>query len=165
MTQALEFETVVCQIQPEIYGCAARTADMVDITVFKLDVDDQTFNAPFANRLRSDRSQTADANDSGRSIKRTVGLGALIILAVGMILFGLKRKIGRLRSDTSTESEQCEEREDPVELSVPSEYEEESLDTDETDTDGGSNGLRSIIGLSFLIVSTAIIKRVLWIRR
>lgn len=134
---------------------------MVDITVFKLEVDDQTFNAPFANRLRSDGTQSRDANDSGRSLKRTVGLGALVFLTVGLILFGLKRKIGSMRSGGTGESGPVAEREGPMEISVPPETDEETLSTDGIDTDGGTNGLGSLIGLSFLVISTAI-KREIW---
>lgn len=109
---------------------------MPDITVFKMEIDDSTFNAPFGGRTRSDGAQTTDES-SGLNVKLVAGLGTVFLLTGIALAFLLKRRLGS-----------NDEEED-------SDTHDQNDDTDEQE----KGGIRAMIGLSFLIVSTAIVKR------
>jgi hypothetical protein len=117
---------------------------MPDITVFKMDIDDSTFNAPFGGRTRSDGAETTDES-SGLNVKLVAGLGAVFLLTGAALAFLLKRRFG------SNEDDKDGEDDDEI----------ISIDSDETDDEDEQEkgGIRAIIGLSFLIVSAAVVKR------
>lgn len=113
---------------------------MPDITVFKLEMDDPTFNAPFGGRSRSDGAKTNGS--SGLSMKIVAGLGTVFLLTVVALAFFLKRRLGGNSEDSDSEEED-------------STADDQSGDKDEQE----KGGIRASIGLTFLIVSTAIVKR------
>lgn len=113
---------------------------MVDITVFRMEIDDSTFNAPFGGRAQSDGAPpSADSSESGPGIKLIAGLGAVLVLTLLVLGVLLKRRFG------SSENED-EETTDAHELD---EYE---ADDDEQER----GGIRATIGLSFLVAMTAL---------
>jgi hypothetical protein len=118
---------------------------MPDITVFKMEIDDSTFNAPFGGRTRSDGAETTDES-SGLNVKLVAGLGAVFLLTGAALAFLLKRRFG------SNEDDEDGEEDDDEVMNIGSD------ETDEED-EQEKGGIRAIIGLSFLIVSTAVVKR------
>jgi hypothetical protein len=115
---------------------------MPDITVFKMEIDDSTFNAPFGGRTRSDGAQTT-SESSGLNVKLVAGLGTVFLLTGATLVFLLKRRLGSDGEEGDSEEGDSENADD------------QSDDADEQE----KGGIRAIIGLSFLIVSTAIVKR------
>jgi hypothetical protein len=122
---------------------------MPDITVFKMEIDDSTFNAPFGGRTRSDGAQTTDES-SGLNVKLVAGLGAVFLLTGTALVFLLKRRFGG-----NDEDEDSEDSEDSENADTQREDSEDSEDEDEQE----NGGIRAVIGLSFLMISAAIVKR------
>lgn len=122
---------------------------MPDITVFKLEIDDSTFNAPFGGRARSDGAPTTDES-SGPNVKLVAGLGVVFLLTGGALVFVLKRRFGSSDDDDDDD-------------------EDVAIDISETDGDEDveeseeAGGIRAMIGLSFLVGTTAVVKRKLGI--
>ena len=123
---------------------------MPDITVFKMEIDDSTFNAPFSGRTRSDGAQTTDES-SGLNVKLVAGLGAVFLLTGSALVFLLKRRLGS--SDDDAHDEYDEHVDEIGNTDSAETHEEDGEDEQE------KGGIRAMIGLSFLIVSTAIVKR------
>lgn len=109
----------------------------MDVTVFKLEIDEPTFNAPFSDRTRSDDTSSTDES-SGSSVKRIVGLGTVLVAALLGSVLALKRRL----SGDETESES-----DP---SPPPATEEEN---------GNQGAIRALIGLAFVIVVSILMKK------
>lgn len=110
----------------------------MDLTVFKLEIDDITFNAPFSSRAGSD-DDSPDDESSGSSVKRTVGLGAALVATILGGVIALKR---RLRGN-ETESD------DPSPTTA-------TMDEDET---GNRRAIQALIGLFFLVLFTLLMKK------
>lgn len=112
---------------------------MVDITVFRMEIDDSTFNAPFSGRAQSEGASpsTESSSDSGPSVKLIAGLGAVLVLTLLVLVVLLKRRFGG--EDESNE----------VEVTTDS-YELEKEEEEER------GGIRAMIGLSFLVATTAL---------
>lgn len=114
---------------------------MVDITVFKMKIDDSTFNAPFGGRARSDGAPSQkESADSGPSMKLIAGIGAALALSLLVFVLLLKRRFGGSDADDEDEREEVYE------------YEEETETRDR-------GGIRAMIGLSFLVATTMLMKR------
>lgn len=111
----------------------------MDVTVFKLEIDEPTFNAPFSERTRSDDASSTDES-SGSSVKRIVGLGTVLVAALLGGVFALKRRLG----GDETESES-----DP---SPPPATEEE-------EENGNRGAIGALIGLVFVILVTILMKK------
>jgi hypothetical protein len=124
---------------------------MPDITVFKMDIDDSTFNAPFGGRTRSDGAETTDES-SGLNVKLVAGLGTVFLLTGATLVLLLKRRFGNNEDD----EDGGDDNDDEV-------IQIDSAGTDEDD-EQEKGGIRAIIGLSFLIVSTAVVKRKIRVR-
>lgn len=112
----------------------------MDLTVFKLEIDDITFNAPFSSRVGSD-DDSPDDDASGSSVKRTVGLGAALVATILGGVIALKR---RLRGNEA-------ESDDPSSTIA-------TMDQDEDET-GSRRAIQALIGLFFLILFTLVMKK------
>lgn len=123
---------------------------MPDITVFKMEIDDPTFNAPFGGRTRSDGTQTTDES-SGRNVKLVAGLGTVFLLTGTALAFLLKR---RLENDSDDDNSDDDNSDDDDSNNDENDADDQSGDENEQE-DGG---IKAIIGLSFLIVSTAVVR-------
>ncbi len=134
-----------CDVQANFYSRTAPTIGMVDITVFRMEIDDSTFNAPFGGRARSDGAPT-ETESSGPSMKLIAGLGGVLLLTLLALIVLLKRTFGG-------DGDEDEDDDEDAELVI---------DTDaETDSSEGEDrgGIRAIIGLSFLVVLTVLMRR------
>lgn len=120
------------------YGFADHTRTM-DLTVFKLEIDDITLNAPFSSRAGSD-DDSPDDESSGSSVKRTVGLVAALVATILGGVIALKR---RLRGN-ETESD------DPSPTTTMDEGEDET---------GSRRAIQALIGLFFLVLLTLVMKK------
>ncbi|UPM43694.1 hypothetical protein [Halocatena salina] len=107
----------------------------MDITVFKLKIDDPTFNAPFSGDKRSVEGESDDSSGSG--VKRIVGLGTLLLATIIGGVIALKRRIG------GDEPEQDVDR-----SPSPDAKEDESR-----------KALPALVGLFFLIVLSIAMKK------
>jgi hypothetical protein len=123
---------------------------MPDITVFKMDIDNPTFNAPFGGRSQSNGSSSNGS--SGLNVKLVAGLGGVFLLTGGALAFVLKRRFGS-DADDETDDESV-----GVDFSETDDDNENGHE-DENGDDQESGGIRAIIGLSFLIATSAIVKR------
>lgn len=112
----------------------------MDLTVFKLEIDDITFNAPFSSRAGAD-DDSPDDESSGSSVKRTVGLGAALVATILGGVIALKR---RLRGN-ETESD------DPSPTTA-------TMDEGEDET-GNRRAIQALIGLFFLVLLTLVMKK------
>lgn len=110
----------------------------MDVTVFKLEIDEPTFNAPFSECTRSDDASSTDES-SGLSVKRIVGLGTVLVAALLGGVLALKRRLG----GDETESES-----DP---SPPPATEEEE--------NGNRGAIRALVGLVFVILVSILMKK------
>lgn len=106
----------------------------MDVTVFKLEIDDLTFNAPFGGRTRSDASSDTEPSKSG--VKRAIGLGTVLVAIVLGGVVVLKR---RFRGDDSEN--------------------EPSPTVTEDEENGNRGAIRALIGLFFLILLSIATKR------
>ncbi|RRJ27685.1 hypothetical protein [Halocatena pleomorpha] len=116
------------------YGFASRTRDM-DITVFKLEIDEPTVNAPFSGDKMAAEDEQSDS--SGKSIKRVVGLGTLLLAAIFGGAIALKRRLG------GDESESDDDRSPPPDV----------------EEDDSRHVVPALVGLIFLIVLSVVMKK------
>lgn len=113
---------------------------MVDITVFRMEIDDSTFNAPFGGRAQSDGAPpSTESPESGPSIKLIAGLGGVLVLTLLVVVVLLKRRFG------SSENEDEE----------TTDHELDDYEADDDEQERG--GIRATIGLSFLVAMTALL--------
>jgi hypothetical protein len=117
---------------------------MPDITVFKLEIDDSTFNAPFGGRARSNG---APDESSGLNVKLVAGLSVVFLLTGGTLAFVLKRRFG----NSDDEADDDDDEDVAIDISETDEDDEEESEE--------SGGIRAVIGLSFLVGTAAVVKR------
>lgn len=117
---------------------------MVDITLFKLKVEDSTFNAPFGGRALKDGAATEHAESGGPGLKLIGALGGVVVVGIAALAFLLKRRMGG--SD--------EEDEGADDITDFEDTDEEA--EDENNRNRGA--IAAIIGLVFLIATAAIVK-------
>lgn len=122
---------------------------MVDITVFRMEIDDSTFNAPFGGRARSDGAPT-ETESSGPSMKLIAGLGGVLLLSLFALIVLLKRKFGG-----DGDGDRDEDDDEDAELVIDADAETASSESEDDDR----GGIRAIIGLSFLVVLTVLMRR------
>lgn len=122
---------------------------MVDITVFRMEIDDSTFNAPFGGRARSDGAPT-ETESSGPSMKLIAGLGGVLLLSLFALIVLLKRKFGG-----DGDGDEDEDDDEDAELVIDADAETASSESEDDDR----GGIRAIIGLSFLVVLTVLMRR------
>lgn len=126
---------------------------MVDITVFRMEIDDSTFNAPFGGRARSDGAPT-ETESSGPSMKLIAGLGGVLLLSLFALIVLLKRKFG---GDGDGDEDEDEDEDDDEDAELVIDADAETASSESEDDDRG--GIRAIIGLSFLVVLTVLMRR------
>lgn len=114
----------------------------MDITVFKLDIDEPTFNAPFSGDKRFVGRGPSDS--SGGGVKRIVGIGVLLVATVLGGAIALKRRFGDGESEPDDD------------LSHTTDTDDQEEDNEEDETRGG---IRALVGLCFLMVLSVVMKK------
>jgi len=130
---------------------------MADVTLFEADLSESKFVAPFGHYHEGDESEESD--DGGRGPKLLAALGLLGAASVGALAYVANRKLRGDGGDSETDVD--------AETNADGEFDfaAESYETDaaaETDTDADDTGrtrtVAALVGLSFLLLATALVK-------
>lgn len=113
----------------------------MDLTVFKLEIDNPTLNAPFSGDEHTVESPSPDDSSGTPWKRRIAGVATLFVVVLGGVVV-LKRRLGESESDDDLIDEP------------------EPLDTSkETTEESDRDGIRAVIGLGFLMALTAVLGR------
>ena len=142
---------------------------MADITLFKADLSDSTFVAPFGRHVVADRVDVEGEEEESGGRGKLLVAGALgVAVVVGGVAFAVVRRF-RGSDDAPEESEWGDEDWDEsgeFEFGESSEEFErsdgidvEAVDTEADEESSRSGAVAAVVGLLFLLVVTALVRR------
>ncbi|WP_254534953.1 hypothetical protein [Halomarina litorea] len=139
---------------------------MPDITLFEVDLSGTKFVAPFGH-YHEGEAYHEDDDEGGRNWKLLGGLVVVGLAALGGVAFVLKRKLGG--GDDKDEDREAGEFEAEGRFGFDEEFdidaenedgdEEYEFDRESTDDSSRKGAVAAVVGLLFLILVTAIVKR------